>query len=169
MNVRASEPAPVEGEGSAGPPGVGFLLGAAHRAQRRVWEAQLGDLGLTAPQAAVLYLIDEQPGIGVRRLARLLITDAMNAQRITETLIWAGKCEAHADPADARRRPLYVTSAGRRLATEVRRRAYQGERRLRETLGADGYAAMVTGLRRLAAEGLGTGPRADVARAAGLP
>uniref|UniRef100_UPI003982FE3F hypothetical protein n=1 Tax=Lapillicoccus sp. TaxID=1909287 RepID=UPI003982FE3F len=36
------------------PAGLGFLLGAAHRTRRRVWEATLVDLDLTAPQAAAL-------------------------------------------------------------------------------------------------------------------
>src|SRR5579875_1695760 len=91
---------PGGGRDELGLEGVGFLLGAAHRARRRQWEACLADLGLTAPQAAVLRLITGEPGRGVRHLARRLGTDPMNAQRIVETLVADGLCQIRRDPAD---------------------------------------------------------------------
>ena len=74
------------------PHGVGFLLGVAHRARRRAWEADLADLDLTAPQAAVLRRIAAQPGIGVRRLARAV---AHRAQRAEQDLIDALNAERY--------------------------------------------------------------------------
>jgi len=131
------------------PHGVGFLLGAAHRARRRAWEADLGDLGLTAPQAALLRLIAAQPGSGVRRLARDLGTDPMNVQRIAETLIAEGLCESRLDPRDARRRPLHASEKGSRLAVEVARREHDTEKHLSVVLGADRYQALLFGLHAL--------------------
>ena len=74
------------------PHGVGFLLGVAHRARRRAWEAELADLDLTAPQAAVLRRIAAQPGSGVRRLARAV---AHRAQRAEQDLIDTLGAERH--------------------------------------------------------------------------
>ncbi|MHB8457785.1 MAG: MarR family winged helix-turn-helix transcriptional regulator [Acidimicrobiales bacterium] len=128
------------------PHGVGFLLGVAHRAQRRAWEAELADLDLTAPQAALLRLIAAQPGSGVRRLARDLGTDPMNAQRVAETLLSAGLCEPRQDPSDARRRPLYPTEKGRHLARAVAHRAERAEQDLIEALDAERYHALLAGL-----------------------
>lgn len=130
-------------------PGVGYLLGVAHRARRRVWEADLADLGLTAPQAAVLRLLAARPGTGVRGLSRALVTDPMNVQRIASTLLAAGLCEVRRDPDDGRRRPLHLTDTGRRVADLVTTRADATERRLVTALGAKEYALLSIGLRRL--------------------
>jgi MarR family transcriptional regulator for hemolysin len=131
------------------PDGLGYLLGIAHRARRRAWEASLADLGLTAPQAALLRLIAARPGSGVRRLARELGTDPMNIQRISETLITAGLCEPRRDPGDARRRPLHPTDRGRGLADVIDRRAADSEEQLAAALGAPAYHALVAGLHDL--------------------
>jgi DNA-binding MarR family transcriptional regulator len=147
------EPSP----GSCSPPGrdvapagLGFLLGAAHRARRRVWEATLVDLDLTAPEAAALRAITAHPGIGLRQLSRALVTDVMNARRLSVSLIQAGLCENRPDPQDARRRPLHPTPAGQTLALVVADRAVGSEQELRQLLGGDTYAAVLSGLRRLA-------------------
>ncbi len=132
-----------------GPDGIGFLLGVAHRARRRRWESELADLGLTAPQAAVLRVVAAQPGLGVRSVARQLGTDPMNAQRIAESLIAEKLCEAGRDPFDSRRRPLTVTDEGARIAAEVSIRARQSELTIAETLGRGVYDTVTEALRTL--------------------
>jgi len=129
--------------------GVGFLLGLAHRARRRRWDATLADLGLTVPQAAILRLVSAEPGCGVRHLARRLGTDPMNAQRIMESLVTNGLCTAGHDPDDARRRPFFPTERGRRLAKLVTTRSQEVEQALAELLGEDTYQALVDALRTL--------------------
>lgn len=141
-------------------PGLGFLLARAHRARRRSWEAQLADLGLTAPQAAVLRLLAARPGAGVRELGRTLDTDPMNVQRIVATLLGGRLCEVRRDPDDARRRPLHLTEAGRRLAEEVVLRAEDVEHRLIGLLGERDYVSLRTGLGRLLERDHGS-PRAE--------
>lgn len=137
--------------------GVGFLLGLAHRARRRRWDACIADLGLTAPQAAILRLVSAEPGCGVRDLARRLGTDPMNAQRIMESLVANGLCTAGHDPDDARRRPFYPTERGRGLAELVATRSQGVEEALAELLGDDTYQALVDALRTLV-EGDAGGP-----------
>ncbi len=126
--------------------GIGFLLGVAHRAHRRIWEKELEELHVTAPQAAILRLIAEVPGSGIRELARRLGTDPMNAQRIVKSLVTAGLCEVCADAKDARRHPLYPTVQGISLAAHIGRRADGAEESLRESLGSVRYLEMVTSL-----------------------
>lgn len=144
---RSREPDSRRGE--LGLDGVGFLLGAAHRARRRQWEARLADLGLSAPQAAILRLITAEPGCGVRHLARRLGTDPMNAQRIVESLVAAGLCQSRRDPKDARRRPLHPTSRGRGLARSVEDRAQRAEQSLADALGEERYRSLTGALRAL--------------------
>lgn len=128
---------------------LGFLLGVAHRAERRIWEAEIADLGLTAPQAALLRLVTTEPGSGVRRLARELGTDPMNTQRIAEALIAAQLVEARRDPRDARRKPLHPTEQGRALSRTVDYRAEESERRQIQALGEETYAALLGALAAL--------------------
>jgi DNA-binding MarR family transcriptional regulator len=144
--LRAGPPA---ADDEVAPQGVGFLLGVAHRGRRRAWEAELADLGLTAPQAALLRLIAAQPASGVRHLARSLGTDPMNVQRIAETLLAAGLCESRPDPGDARRRPFYPTDKGNHLAAAVADRADSAEQDLLGALGTERYRAMIAGLHAL--------------------
>ena len=139
------------GSNLEGPDGVGFLLGVAHRGRRRRWEAELADLGLTAPQAALLGVVAAQPGMGVRSIARRLGTDPMNAQRIAESLIASGLCEAGRDPLDSRRRPLSATAEGARMAAVVSSRARQSELAIAEILGRDAYESLAEALRSLIA------------------
>lgn len=139
-------PAP---QSSLAPRGLGFLLGVAHRAHRRAWEAELAELGFTAPQAALLRLIASAPGRGVRQLARQLGTDPMNVQRVAESLIAAGLSEARHDPGDARRRPLHPTELGVRRADALARMAESAEGELVRALGAERYGALLDGLRAL--------------------
>jgi len=142
-------PAALAAATDVAPQGLGFLLGVTHRTLRRAWEAELADLELTAPQAALLRLIAAQPGRGVRQLARDLGTDPMNIQRIAEILRAAGLCELRQDPRDARRRPLHPTERGRQLAAMVARKAVRAEEAFTEALGAERYTMLLTGLRAL--------------------
>ena len=146
MSSFSGQGEPGPGGDELGLGGVGFLLGAAHRAHRRQWEAQLADLGVSAPQAAVLRAIAAEPGQGVRGIARRIGTDPMNAQRIIESLLAAGLCQAGHDPGDARRRPLHPTPEGGRVAEEVAGRARLAERHLADTLGEEGYRSLLAAL-----------------------
>ena len=134
---------------SSAPTGLGFLLGAAHRARRRAWEASLSDLDLTAPQAAALRSVAAHPGMGLRELSRALVTDVMNARRLGAGLVAAGLCEYRIDLRDARRRPLYPTEAGLEVAEVVARRAVLSEQHLSRVLGPEVHATVVSALRRL--------------------
>ena len=130
--------------------GLGMLLGVAQRQCRRGWEVRIADLELTAPQAALLRVIASEPGLGVREIARRLATDPMNVARLADGLHGRKLIETLPDPADARRRPLHPTSAGRHLATELDVRAQEQERRLAAELGEPAYDALLDGLARLA-------------------
>ena len=60
---------------------LGSRIGQTHRFLKETWERQIADLGLSAPLAARLRAICEQPGSGLRELARSMRTDPMNAKR----------------------------------------------------------------------------------------
>lgn len=112
----------------------------AHRAHREVrasWESRLTDLHLSSPQASLLRAVAEQPGTGLRELARKLHTDPMNAKRIADGLEAAGLLCSCDDPTDKRRRVLGPTDAGRALSTEVARRGRNWSATLECLLGSE--------------------------------
>jgi DNA-binding MarR family transcriptional regulator len=126
-----------------------FRLGRAHRAVRGAWQARIADLGLTSPQAGALRAITEQPGTGLRELARRLGTDPMNAKRLADGLEREGLVVSRAHPADARMRVISPTDRGLALGREVERRAGEWQRAIEELLGADDAARLRLILERL--------------------
>ena len=129
--------------------GIGPAVGRANRALREAWEEQISDLGLSAPQALVLRLVHEQPGCGLRELARRARTDAMNARRVTEHLVANGLVISQAGPGHRQRRSLRTTPQGTALAEEVARRAAAWDSHLAVLLGRSGTERLQAVLSRL--------------------
>lgn len=115
--------------------GLGFRLGRAHRLLRAAWEQVIADLGVSPPQAALLRAAAQQPGCGLRELARLMHTDAMNAKRLADHLERAGLVASSSDPGHRQRRALRPTVRGAALAGELDRRAAEHQRRLASLIG----------------------------------
>lgn len=113
----------------------------------------------------MLRALDAEGPLGVRRLARSLATDPMNAKHVADRLEAGGLVASEADPTDRRTRRLRPTQRGSELATELRARAGEQEDWMREVLGADGTEALVEALVSLErAAGLSGGASAWDAR-----
>lgn len=129
--------------------GLGFRVGRAHRILRDAWSGRIADLGLTAPQTAMLRAVCEWPGSGVRELARRTGRDPMNVKRLADHLEGLGLVSSRTDPAHRQRRVLHPTDTGRELAAEVARRATRWNRELVEQVGADDVARLFGLLARI--------------------
>ncbi len=147
-----------EAGGSALEAGLGFRLGRAHRMLRAAWEETIADLELSPPQAALLRAVTQRPGCGLRELARLMHTDAMNAKRLADRLERAGLVASSADPGHRQRRVLRLTGPGAALAGELARRAAQQQQALARLIGPAEVARLLDLLGRL-----------ELAVASGLP
>ena len=152
-----------EGGGSALEAGLGFRLGRAHRMLRASWEETIADLGLSPPQAALLRAVAQRPGCGLRELARLMHTDAMNAKRLADHLERAGLLASSSDPGHRQRRVLRLTRPGATLARELGRRAADHQQALARLIGPAEVTRLLDLLDRLetaVASGLPPGPAA---------
>ncbi|NYI42731.1 MarR family winged helix-turn-helix transcriptional regulator [Demequina lutea] len=110
-------------------------MGQTHKVLKETWERQIADLGLSAPLAAMLRTICEQPGSGLRELARRLRTDPMNAKRLVDHLEHEGLVTSSEANSHAQRREVSPTSDGlARVAGLVERSAVL-RRQLGELLG----------------------------------
>lgn len=147
----AAHDGPVDGAG--GPPGLdrglGFRLGRVHRIVREGWERRIADLGLTPAQAAALRAVDEEPGGGLRDLARRTRTDAMNARRLVQRLEELGLVVSTADPSHRQRRGLHPTPRGAVAAGELATRSAAWNAHVAGLLGAEEYRHLQHLLARL--------------------
>jgi DNA-binding MarR family transcriptional regulator len=128
---------------------LAFRLGRAHRAVRGAWEARIADLRLSSPQASVLRAVVEQPGIGIRELARRLRTDPMNVKRLADGLEAAGLLASVTDRDDRRRRVLRLTDAGMAVRGELEVRAIAWDATLEGILGRADAARLSATLTRI--------------------
>jgi len=126
-----------------------FQLGRTHRLLRAAWESRIADLRLSGPQASVVRAVADEPGVGLRELARRLRTDPMNAKRIADTLESEGFLASCDDPADRRRRVLGPTEPGRVLAAELERRAREWNGEVESIVGHADTEMLRTILRRI--------------------
>lgn len=115
---------------------LGFRMGRAHRHLREGWEQTIADLGLSAPQAAMLRTICERPGLGLRELARAVRTDPMNAKRLADHLEQRDLVRSSDRSSLHQRRDFVPTDEGLALGVQVAERARAWEQHLSELLGA---------------------------------
>lgn len=99
--------------------GLGFRLVRLARAIRAGWAEELGSVGLTPPQAAILRGIRDVPGCSLRALARTLGTDTMHVKRCADELEQRHLLRSAHRAGDRRPRTLTLTGSGQDLVDRV--------------------------------------------------
>ena len=93
---------------------VGFALRLAHQRHTAIFAARMiGDL--TPRQFATLARLHAQGPLSQNHLGRLTAMDVATIKGVADRLVARGLVAAAPDPADARRRVLALTDAGRAL------------------------------------------------------
>jgi DNA-binding MarR family transcriptional regulator len=115
---------------------LGFRMGQTHRVLKESWERQIADLELSAPLAAMLRAICEQPGSGLRELARRMRTDPMNAKRLVDHLEAEGLVTSSGAASHAQRRQIDPTADGLARVAGLGERSTVFRRQLARLLGA---------------------------------
>lgn len=142
--------------------GLGFRLDRLVRTMRTAWSAELVELDLTPPQAAVLRGVASAEGTSVRALARHLGGDPMNIKRCVDELERRGMVASTTDPDDRRPRLLSLTADGWDAAVEVDRRVEAQDASLTsEFTGAERARFDATLSKLEAALGIGTAGEAS--------
>jgi len=91
---------------------VGLHIRLANGAVCRLFSDTFSDLGLTQKQVAVLWLIDDHPGIAQADIGRLLQMDRATVMAIINRLQDRSLVERGASTADRRRQTLHLTDKG---------------------------------------------------------
>ena len=144
---------PGPGEGKRGEEGyLGYLLRQASAAYRLRMERALADLGVTAPQFAILTMLVAYPGASGADLARLALLTPQTMSVILRNLERAGLVARRRHEAHGRIRQVEATEAGRALLARCRERVQALERSLTEGLPAADERAIRRWLAGLARE-----------------
>ena len=129
---------------------LGYALKQAQQAMRNHMDRGLSELGLTAPQYAVLAALEAEPGASNAALARQAFVTPQTMQGMLAGLERARLVERTPDPDHGRVRRAALTEAGRDALAHAHRIAAASEGTARAATGPDGADALAQTLRRVA-------------------
>lgn len=106
---------------------LGFLLGRAHLAHRRIAERGLASVGLSGKQfGALCVLVDEGP-LSQQRLGERQGIDRTTMVAVVDELERRGLVERRRNPDDRRAYSLHATAPARGVLTQARAAAKRAE------------------------------------------
>ncbi|MGL6464963.1 MarR family winged helix-turn-helix transcriptional regulator [Aeromonas hydrophila] len=131
-------PLPAPGEGKRGEAGhLGYLLRQAAAAQRLRMERVLADLPITAPQFALLTMLDAYPGSSNAELARLTLLTPQTVSPMVTSLERSGLLARTPHLQHGRIQQLSLSPAGATLLAEAKARVARLEQELAAPLAEE--------------------------------
>jgi DNA-binding MarR family transcriptional regulator len=144
---------PPPGSGKRGAKGhIAYLLRQAQAATRLTLERALADLGVTAPQFAVLTMLNAYPGLSGADVARVALLTPQTVGVIIGNLERDGAIGKTRHPVHGRVLQWTLTRRGSKLLEKCRRRVNVVERRLVAGLGAKAEIIIRRWLSKMAAD-----------------
>ena len=116
---------------------LGYALKRAQLAMRNHMDHQLKDIGLTAPQYAVLASLELDPGASNAALARQAFVTAQTMQAIVVKLETAGLIRRRPDADHGRIQRTELTKAGQSVLAKAHAAAEKSERIARAEASPD--------------------------------
>lgn len=110
---------------------------AAHRLKKFSDRSTLNAAGVTTAQAAVLYVVERDPGISQRGIAAVLRIRESGVASMILRLLAAGLVARTPDPDDARSWRIGLSAKGKRALQLLHRTREQMNRKLADAMGAD--------------------------------
>src|SRR3569832_637662 len=121
---------------------LGSLLGQAHHALAKEFEAHLRAAGLSAIEWRVLATLHDGQALTVSQLAQEVLAKQPTVTKLAQRMGEQGWVTLQADPADQRRTLVEATAAGKRLVRPLIHRARVHETQLLRSLAASEQAAL---------------------------
>jgi len=116
---------------------LGYALKRAQQAMRLHMDRQLKEIGLNAPQYAVLASLEDEPGASNARLARRAFVTPQTMQAMLVNLEQSGLIERSPDTENARVQRTEMTEKGRSSLALAHVAAQKSERLAREAATPD--------------------------------
>jgi DNA-binding MarR family transcriptional regulator len=123
----------------------------SNRVSRAIAARYAKAFALTIPEWRVIAVLGRRPGLTATAIAEATEMDKVAVSRAVARLATAGRVAAKADPMDARRQILRLTSQGESLHTRIAPMALAAEQKLLGALSAREQGALDGFLDRLLA------------------
>src|SRR5882724_5129895 len=144
---------PPPGQGKRGEQGyLAYLLRQAQAATRLTMERALAELGVTAPQFAVLTMLKAYPGLSGADVARVALLTPQTVGVIICNLERSGAIRKTPHPVHGRVLQWTLTRRGVTLLDKCRRHVQAVERRLTAGLSAQAQTTLRRWLAKIAAD-----------------
>ena len=134
---------------------IGFILRVANQVAVELFTETLDpilmDEKVTTAQFAVLSTAWEFSGINQSELASFVSMDMPTLNGVLKRLVSRGHVLVELSPDDKRRRAIFLSPSGRRLAEQLRIHGVQVSRRILSPLSADEKVTLVAILRKITA------------------
>jgi len=127
---------------------LGYLLRRAQGAMHRDFMAAVADFELTQKQAAILWLIQANPGVSQAEVASALGMDRATMMAVTDRLEDRGFTIRKRSSSDRRRQELYLTPAGQGTLRKCKSRIAEHEEKFRKMFTAAELAAFLEALKK---------------------
>ena len=134
-----------------------FNTTALARLLEREWTAAFAELALTPPQAFVLRLVLDRPGMLQRELADAMTIARPTATRLLDGLEARKLIQRRAGDSDAREQRIHPTATAVAIRDALNAASGKVTRRLKQLLGAQSFELTV-GKIRTARAAIGGGP-----------
>jgi DNA-binding MarR family transcriptional regulator len=116
---------------------LGYLLGQAHLAHRRVAESELAALGLRAKEFGALSVLATEGPMSQQRLGEAMRIDRTTMVAVADALERKRLVERKRNPDDRRAYVLQPTAQGRRVLTGATKAAKRAEAQFLARLSSD--------------------------------
>jgi DNA-binding MarR family transcriptional regulator len=126
---------------------VGFQMVRVANMALRIVNASYGDLQIRHPDAAVLMVIEANPGVTQSTIGRMIKMERSNVAPVITRL--SGRAWIERRPGRGKTIGLYLSSDGAAIMPQIHAASRAGEDLIFDALGKEGYAAMLRGLRRI--------------------
>lgn len=127
----------------------GYLIRRAHQTSMAIFAEELGAYEVTSLQFAILQALINEPGADQITLAQLVALDAATAGSVILRLEERGWLRREASPTDKRRKLLWLTSEGEKMAIEMKKPAKKVQQRLLNHLTDDERLQLLSLLKRV--------------------
>ena len=128
-----------------------FNTTALARLLEREWTAGFAAFSLTPPQAFLLRLILDRPGLSQRELADAMTIARPTATRVLDGLEARGLIQRRAGDSDAREQRIHPTPAAEAIRDDLNAASGRVTRRLKHLLGAQVFEQTVGKIRAVRA------------------
>jgi DNA-binding MarR family transcriptional regulator len=127
----------------------GYLIRRAHQTSMAIFAEELGSYEVTALQFAILQALVDQPGADQITVAQRVALDAATSGSVIMRLEERGWLRREPSPTDKRRKLLWLTPEGEKVAMDMKKPAKKVQQRLLESLSEAERVQFVALLKRI--------------------